>query len=445
MRAFRRSRYDSEILRLGAPALGALAADPLVSLVDTAFVGRLGATELGSLAVAAAVFGVAFALFNFLAYGTTPLVARALGRGDRREAARLSVAAALLGVGIGAATAVILIPAATGVLGIMGAGSDILPGARTYLSIRALALPAVMLVTVGHGVFRGHQDTRTPLKVTIWLNVVNLILDPVLIFGFDWGLAGAAWATVVAQWAGAVWFVVLLVRQNAVPGVGISLPHRSDVALLLAAGRSLVVRAGSLLAAFTLSTAVAARIGTVAVAAHQVMFQIWIFLALVLDALAIAGQAMVGRTLPRDVGESAAVSRRLLVLGFAGGVAMAASLAAIGPWLPGWFSSDAAVVDSVRSVYPFLVLMQPLNALVFVWDGVVIGATDFAFLGKSMVVAAVVTTALLLAVGPMEWGLVGVWWSIVALMLARAAALWWWHRHGPFADARGPFPAFPEA
>lgn len=437
MGAFRRSRFDSEIFKLGIPAFGALAADPLVSLVDTAFVGRLGASELGSLAVAAAVFGVAFALFNFLAYGTTPLVAAAMGRKDQSEAGRLASAAVGIGLAAGLLGVLLLIPLAENVVRIMGASADTVGGATDYLRIRSLALPAVMLITVGHGVFRGLHNTMTPLLVTLGLNAVNLILDPILIFGLDWGLEGAAWATVVAQWSGAAWFVVLLGRQRSALGLHRERPHRDDVRRLLHAGSALLIRTGSLLAALTLATAIAARIGTAQVAAHQIMFQVWIFLSLMLDSLAIAGQAMVATALPRSTAESAAISRRLLALGLTFGLLLTAILVAVGPWVPGWFIDDADVVSALRTVYPFLVVMQPLNALVFVWDGVIIGAGDFAYLAKSMVVALAASAAVLLAVLPLGWGLAGVWWAIVVLMLVRVGLLAWWERTGPHAAARG--------
>lgn len=441
MALLRRGPFDREILRLAVPALGALAADPLVSLVDTAFVGRLGAAALGSLAVAAAVFGVAFALFNFLAYGTTPLVARRIGEGRSGDASRIASAAVLVGLVLGVLSAVVLIASAPSILRVMGASDETLGGATTYLRIRALALPAVMVVTAGHGIFRGLQDTRTPFVITAGLNVVNLVLDPILIFAADLGLAGAAWATLIAQGVGGLWFALSLLRRGRRMGLVWRVPQRRDLRNLLGAGRALVLRTGSLLAALTLATAVAARIGTSAVAAHQVMFQIWIFLSLVLDALAIAGQAMIGGTLTRDREAAAAMARRLLGMGLVFGLGLAAVLAAVGPWLPGWFTDDAGVVGLLRDVYPFLILMQPLNALVFVWDGIVIGATGFAFLAWSTLGSAAAAVVVLALVLPMGWSLAGVWWSIVALMLGRAGSLTWWHLRGPLSAGRGPFPA----
>ncbi len=424
-----RRSADREIAALALPALGALAADPLVSLVDTAFVGRLGAAELGALGVASAVFALAFFVFNFLAYATTPLVAQAVGRGDRDDAGRTVVAALLTAAGLGVAVFAVLELSAGAILDVMGAEDAVSDAALTYLRIRALASPAVLVVLAGHGAFRGYQDTRTPMIVTLGLSAVNLVLDPVLIFGAGLGVAGAAWATVAAQWLGAAAFLwLLLVRRRRELGIALVLPAVARVRRFAAVGRDLVVRTAALVATMTLATAVAARVGTEAVAAHQVSVQLWVFLALVIDALAIAGQALIGRLLGEGQAAAArATGRRLLALGLAGGLVLAAVLVALAAVLPGWFTSDEAVIDRVRAVYPFVVLMQPLNALVFVWDGITIGAGAFRYLAGSVVVAAAVATAVLLAVEPLGWGLAGVWWGITALMAVRAATLaWWW-------------------
>lgn len=428
------SRHDREIFRLGLPALGALAADPLVSLVDTAFVGRLGADALGSLAVAAVIFGVAFGVFNFLAYGTTPLVAGALGRDDPAEASRVAVAALVVAVLVGVAAGVVLIGAADPLLRVVGADAATLEGARTYLRIRSLALPAAMLVTAGHGIFRGFANTRTPFVATAALNIVNLVLDPILIFGFDRGLAGAAWATAVAQWVGAAWFLVALARRGEGVRRGAPRPTTADYRRLLTAGGALVIRTGSILGITALATAVAARVGTSEVAAHQIAWQIWLFLSLVVDALAIAAQTMVATALVRDPREAAEISRRLLLLGLALGIVVGAGLAALGPWLPGWFTPDESVRDALRSIYPIVVIMQPVNAVVFVWDGIVLGASEFRFLAIAMAVAGLVSSAVLLAVLPMGWGLAGVWWGLAVQILSRAGLMTWWHLSGPLSS-----------
>ena len=432
---------DREILRLAVPALGTLAADPIVSLVDTAFVGQLGKTPLGALGVSVAVFSVAFLLFNFLAYGTTPLIAGAVARDDRREAGRLTMGALTLGLGIGLGVLLILELFAEPILRLMGADAELLTDAATYLRIRVLGIPAVLLATVAHGVFRGYQDTRTPLWVTGSISVVNLVLDPIFIFGFDWGLAGAAWATTVAQWLGALVFARLFWVRRVEFSLQMAWPGWFALRPLLGAGRALVIRSGALLGAFTLATAVATRQGDEIVAAHQVAVQLWIFLALVVDALAIAGQALVGLHFGSNRDLARAYARRLLAWGLGGGVVLAGIMAAGWTWLPGVFSNDSDVVEQVGGVYVFIVAMQPLNALVFVWDGIAIGASRFGFLAASTVAAAAATAAVLAGVQTWAWGLPGVWWALVAMMAVRFVTLAWWHVVGPLGSGRDPFPA----
>jgi MATE family multidrug resistance protein len=421
---FAPTAYDRQILRLAVPALGALAADPLVSLVDTAFVGRLGATELGALGVNAAVFALAFALFNFLAYGTTPLVAAAWGRGDREEAGRVVAQAMAVAVVIGALAVVLLEVFWQPILTVMQAGPELLGPAGEYLRVRAWAAPAVLLVTVGHGAFRGMQDTRTPLLVTVGLNLINLIGDPLLIFVAGWGLRGAAVATVVAQWTGAVWFVVLLNRKRRTLGIPVGIPRLAESRPLLTAGTDLIARTAGLLTVFTMATAVAARIGTATVAAHQVAAQVWLFLALVLDSLAIAGQALVGSYL--GVGrtdDARAASNRMLQWGFLFGLGLGVIFLALGSSLAKLFTDDAEIVALVGGVMPFVAALQPIGALVFVWDGIFMGARRFRFLMVSTLIASSMAVAVLVATAAAGWGLTGVWWGITALILGRLGLL----------------------
>ena len=420
-----RSRsHDRQILRLAVPALGALAADPLVSLVDTAFVGRLGSTELGALGVNTAVFALSIALFNFLAYGTTPLVAAAWGRGDRQAAGRVVTQAIGLALVIGAVATVFLELMWRPLLMVMQAGPDMLAPAGEYLRIRALAAPAVLLVTVGHGAYRGMQDTRTPLLVTVGLNVINLIGDPLLIFVAGWGLRGAATATVIAQWTGAIWFLALLSKRRRELGIPAYVPRLSEFGQLATVGTELIARTASLLAVFTVATAVAARIGTATVAAHQIAAQVWLFLSLVLDSLAIAGQALVGRYLGAgEIGNARAASNRMLQWGFGLGAVLGAVFWLLGPVLPKAFTDDADIVAMVAGVMPFVAVLQPIGALVFVWDGIFMGAREFRFLMVSTLAAAVVAGSVLILTVTLEWGLTGVWWGITTLVLGRLALL----------------------
>jgi len=425
-----RTRYDREILTLAVPALGALAADPLVSLVDTAFVGRLGALPLAALGVNVAIFNFAFVLFNFLAYGTTPMVGKAIGRGDKATAGRVVANAFVLALALGIVVVVVLQVLAVPVLRVMGAEGVLLGPAETYLRIRIFAGPALLLITAANGAFRGFQDTRTPLIVTLGVALVNLILDPLFIFGFGWGLAGAAWATLIAQWLGAAAFVFLVYgRLRRTWQVPLRLPTPGELTPFLRVGWALLLRTFALISSLTLATAIATRVGVVEVAAHQVAAQLWLFLSLVVDALAIAAQALVARFVGEGrPGEARAVADRLLFMGAVVGVGLGVGFWILRPWLATAFSDDAAVVAMVLAIFPFVALMQPLNAVVFVFDGIYMAVEDFDYLAVAMILSALAAAVVLLLVLPSGWGLAGVWWGITALMFARMATLAWRYR-----------------
>ena len=418
-------RFDREILALALPALGALAADPLVSIVDTIFVGRLGVLPLAALGVNTSIFSMAFVVFNFLAYGTTPMVARAVGRNDREAAGRVVVQALVVAVLAGVVAVFILQAFAVPITAAMGARGELQAESLSYLRIRAFAGPAVLLVTAGHGAFRGYMDTRTPLVVTIGLNLVNLVLDPLFIFGFGWGLEGAAIATLIAQWVGALWFVDLLLRRRREAlGVRLRLPAMTDLLPFLRVGGELIVRTFALIGTLTLATAIATRVGMIAVAAHQVGSQLWLLLALVVDSLAVAAQAMVAKY--RGSGDplvSRAASNRLLAWGLGTGIGLSLLFWMLEPVLPRLFTDQPEVLATVREIYPFIVVMQPLNALVFVWDGIFLGLEEFRFVAVQMVLSGLAASIVLMLVIPFDWGLQGVWWGIVSLMAVRAVTL----------------------
>ena len=412
-----RRDLDRRILALALPALGALAVEPLVSLVDTAFVGRLGTTELAALGVNTALFGFAFFVFNFLAYATTPLIAADVGRGDLDAAGRTAVQAVALAIGIGLAGIMALQAGAGGLLRLMGAEGSVVDAGAGYLRARAIGMPGVLLVTVGHGVFRGVQNTRTPLLVTLGVSLVNLILDPVLIWGVGLGLTGAGLASAVGQLLGGA--AVLWLMASGRTGLPLvwGVPTPAELRPFLAAGSALTVRTLALVSTFTVATSMATRLGPVNVAAHQVASQVWLFLALVVDAIAIAAQAMVGKSLGEENRAAArAAANRMLQWGLVWGVALGVIFWSLRNILPTWFTSEADVVATAVALMPFVALMQPLNALVFVWDGVFIGAARFRFLAISMVGAAVLTVVLLVRAD----SVVDIWWAVTFLMVVRA-------------------------
>ncbi|MFV1962297.1 MAG: MATE family efflux transporter [Acidimicrobiia bacterium] len=412
------SKTDKAILGLAIPALGALAIDPLLTLVDTAFVAQLGTTELAALGVDTAILGFAFFAFNFLAYVTTPLVARALGKGRRDEARRWVGDALLLAVGLGVLVTLIVLVAAPLFVELMGASPEVGERAVSYLRIRALATPAVLIVTTGHGAFRGHKDTRTPLVVAAGVNGLNLVLDPLLIFTLGLGLEGAAVATVVAQYVGAVWFL-WLIRSRRIA----SRPKnfRDSLPSLLALGRNgalLTARTGLLLAAFTVAASSATRLGAEAIAAHQLVAQMFLLSAMLADSFAIAAQAMVGETAGQgEIGPLHELSRRLVSWGVVAGLILAVFVAA-GRYALALLATAPEVADLTIEAGGIAAAVEPVAALVFVADGIFLGLLAFG----TMVIstgAGAVTAISLMVLTPIGESLTGVWWALGVMMIVR--------------------------
>src|SRR5947207_1278721 len=416
---------DREILRLAVPALGALAAEPLYILTDTAVVGHLGTPQLGGLAVAGTNLTSAFSLFNFLSYGTTAAVARAAGAGRSEVSAHNAVQSLWLATGIGVALALAGLLGAPLLVGLMGPSASVRPHALLYLRIASLGMLPVMLGLVGVGYLRGLQDTVTPLRIALLANAANLVLEVVAIYGLGMGLAASAWATVLAQVGAAVVFCRHIARHARAAEVGWR-PDPATLRALVVVGRDLFLRTGSLLAALAVATAVASRLGTAPLGAHQIAFQLWSFLALSLDAVAIAAQAMVARLLgASDAAGARSASRRMVEWGVVAGVALGALVLALRPVLVPLFSDDPAVVHLARQVLWVVALLQPLNAVVFVLDGVLIGAGDLRFLAGAMVAAFVVFLPAAVLAGTAGGTLGWLWGAVTLLMLVRLVGVAW--------------------
>jgi MATE family, multidrug efflux pump len=415
-----RSPYDGEILRLALPALGALAAEPLYILVDTAIVGHLGRTQLAALGAAATALGV-LATFNFLQYGTTAQVARATGAGEHAVARKLGAQALWLSLGVGivlAATVALLAGPIAALVGVEGRTAD---QAETYLRIVAIGIPSFFLALGGQGYLRGISELRAPLVLIVLGNLVNVVLELLFVYGFGWGIEGSAWGTAIAQscmGAGFVWLIVRHVGRDDLAPV-VALARR-----LVSVGKFLFVRTASLIAAFLLAGAVVARLGDAELGAFQISFQLWIFLALVLDAIAIAGQIIVGRELGAGRPERAfAASVRMIGLAAAVGTVFAVALLALSGVLPRLFSGDEAVLAQCALLWPIFALMQPLNGAVFALDGILIGAGDGPYIAGSMVVAFAACTAVLAVTVAADWGIRGVWAAIGVLIVVRLATM----------------------
>lgn len=439
-----RNPRDGAIAALAIPALGTLAIDPLISIIDTIWVSKLGTSSLAAIAIASAVFGAVFAVLGFVHVTITPLVAGEVGRNNLPQAGGVTKGAFVVSVGIGVVVAGVAVLLAEPVVELFGASGDVLAQAVSYLQIRMLALPAMLVAMVGHGVYRGHQDTRTPLYVTIAMNVVNLVLDPILIFGLGMGIVGAAWATVIAQLIAATAFLVLMFgRDRSKLGLNgrIGDARGIEVSTILVKGWPMMVRSMALLFALTATTVAAARIGVAEVAAHQIAFQLWLFLAFVLDSLAVAAMAMIGMDLGRkDTAAARDLAHRMLALGLMMGAVLGLGLAIVEPFLAGLFSADVPVSEGLSSIVWIVVLLQPITALVYVWDGIAIGASAFRFMAVTMVCGAAVTVLCLALIGDT---LTGVWLSIGALSVSRLAASLGWQIFGPLAREQDPSPSSP--
>jgi putative MATE family efflux protein len=420
----RRSPYDAEIWRLALPAFGALAAEPLYVLVDTAIVGQLGTRPLAGLAVSGTVLVAAFSLFNFLAYSTTAAVARRIGAGDRRGAAALGLDGAWLALGIGLVLMLVGLAASSWVVDAMGASDDVRPYALDYLRISLLGAPFMLVGFAGAGYLRGVQDTASTLVIAVAASVINLVLELLFVVGFDWGIAGSAWGTVIAQAAAAVAFVTLVVRSARRERAPLR-PTRGGVQQTAVVGGPLMVRTASLLVVFIATTSLAARISDDAVAAHQIAYQMFLLLALSMDALAIAAQAMVGRSLGAvDAPGARAMARRMLEWGVLVGVGFGVVLAALTPFLVTVFSDDSGVQHLAEQLLWIVAAIQPLNAVVFVLDGVLIGAGDARFLALAMLVATFavyVPAAVIVTIA--GGGVVALWMALVLWFAARAVGL----------------------
>jgi putative MATE family efflux protein len=412
----RRSPYDREILRLAVPALGALAAEPLYVLVDTAIVGHIGTPQLASLAIAATVLSTAFTIFNFLTYGTTAQVARLHGAGQEEEAARVGAQAQWLSLIIGAVLLVLVVALAHPLAVLMGADGEVLDGAVLYLRIAALGAPAFMLASAGQGYLRGMGDLGTPLKILTAAHVVNVVLELLFVYGFDWGLAGSAWGTVIAQAGMGAAF--LWVQHRA----GWERPVPARMRALMRVGSEIAVRTTALLGAFLVASAVLARIGPASLGAHQIAFQLFVFLALVLDAVAIAAQVMVGRMLGAgDAAGARAAATRMIAWSAALGALFGVALIALGDAIPELFTDDPAVVERAHAIWWLFAALMPLNGAVFALDGILIGAGDTRFLALAMLAASAVYIPIALLALDQGWGIVGVWWGLAALIVIRLA------------------------
>jgi putative MATE family efflux protein len=418
-----RSPQDGEILRLAVPAFGALVAEPLFLLADSAIVGRIGTVPLGGLGVASQALTTLVGISIFLAYGTTAAVARQLGAGNTQAALRQGIDGLWLAAVIGVVVLAAGWPLAPAIAGAFGGSAAVTAQAVIYLRISLLGAPSMLAILAGTGVLRGLQDTRTPLLVAVAANVVNVALSATFVLGLHWGIAGSAWGTAIAQTGGAAVYLAVVGRGARRAGIRFA-PDLDGVRAAALAGASLVVRTLALQAVLIIATAIAARQGNAAIAAHQVAFRIWGLLAFALDAIAIAGQAITGRYLGAgDAAGARAATSRMIGWGVVYGVVFGAVVLAARPLLPGLFAVAPDVRRLLLAVLLIVAIQQPVSGVVFVLDGVLIGAGDQDYLALAGLTALAVFGVAAAAVVGSHAGLVALWLAFSAWMLARLATL----------------------
>lgn len=412
---------DRRIVAIAVPAFAALVTEPLMLAADTIVVGHLGTVPLAGLAVASTVLGTVVGLCIFLAYGTTATVARLQGAGDVAGARREGVSGVWLAIGLGTVLGGLLAVLARPLTTALSSSDAVAAAAFDYLVVSAAGVPAMLVVLAATGALRGTMDLRTPLVVAVVANLGNVVLNVVLVYGLDLGITGAALGTVIAQWGAALWLGGVVLRDALRTGASVR-PHGAGVLRAGLDGVPLLVRTATLRASLVLATAIAATLGDSALAAHQIATTIVTLLAFVLDSLAIAGQTLTGTSLGEgDADGTRSVVARLMAWGAGAGVVAAVLLAVTAVLLPPLFTPDAAVQDALLPVLVVVAVIQPLSGVVFVLDGILIGAGDGRYLAWAGLVVLAVYAPLALVLG--RTGLVGLWCAYGGFIAARLAVL----------------------
>ncbi|MFF7044527.1 MATE family efflux transporter [Streptomyces massasporeus] len=419
-----RRQHDREIVALALPAFGALVAEPLFLMTDTAIVGHLGTAQLAGLGIASALLMTAVSVFVFLAYATTAAVARRVGAGDLQAAIRQGMDGIWLALLLGAVVAAVALPTAPHLVDLFGASDAATPYAITYLRISVLGIPAMLVVLAATGVLRGLQDTKTPLYVAIAGFAANGALNAGLVYGAGLGIAGSAWGTVIAQCGMAAVYLAVVLRGARKHGASLR-PDAAGIRASAQAGVPLLVRTLSLRAILMIATAVAARLGDADIAAHQIILSLWSLLAFALDAIAIAGQAIIGRYLGAGDAQGARdACRRMVEWGIAVGVVLGALVVITRPAFLPLFTSDPGVKDVALPALIIVALSQPISGIVFVLDGVLMGAGDGPYLAWAMLLTLAVFTPVALLVPVLGGGLTALWATMTLMMTVRMLTLW---------------------
>ncbi|WP_132993609.1 MATE family efflux transporter [Gordonia zhaorongruii] len=424
------------MLRLASSALVVLIAPPLYLMLDLAVVGRLGATELAALAVATLVLAVISTQLTFLSYGTTARSARSYGAGDRDGAVSEGVQATWIALGVGALIVVAAWLSAPWVTSVLVPDAAVAADAARWLRIAVFGVPVILVAMAGNGWMRGVQEARRPVIYVVCGLGVGAVLCVGLVHGVGpmprLGLEGSAVSNLVGQSITGILFGARLHREaSRSRSIGLA-PQRSRITAQLSMGRDLILRSMSFQICFVSAAAVAARFGVAQVAAHQVVLQLWEFMSLLLDSLAIAAQQLVGAALgARTFDAARRTARHVTAVSLAVAVGLGAVLAAGAGVLPRIFTSDSGVLDAIATPWWFFVAMLPIAGVVFALDGVLLGSGDAAFLRTATLAGALCAFLPMIWLSLVfDWGLAGIWAGLMSFMITRLGAVVWRVRSG---------------
>lgn len=413
-----------DILLLALPALGVLAANPLYLLLDTAIVGRLGTAQLAALAAGAAIQSTVTTQLTFLSYGTTARSSRFYGAGQRDKAVAEGVQSTWVALGVGTLLALVVGVFAQPLAQALAGDYDTSVRAAQWMRVAALAVPMTLVIMAGNGWLRGVQNTRLPFYLTLCGLVPGAALLPVLVGRF--GLVGSAVSNVIGMGITSLLFLVVLAREHRSYG-GSWAPRWDVIKQQLVLGRDLILRSLSFQVSLLTAASVAGRFGVVALAAHQLMLQLWNFLTLVLDSLAIAAQTLTGAALGRGgAAQARAVGLQALRYSMIFAVVLSGVFAVFGAQIQGLFTSDPEVMDTLRVPWILLIAMIVAGGAVFALDGVLLGASDAAFL-RNLTLFSLLAVALpiIVASGIFGWGLTGIWVGQLAQVVVRLVGVVW--------------------
>lgn len=410
----------ARVFALALPALGVLAAEPLYVLVDTAVVGHLGAAPLAGLALGGTVLSVLTSQLTFLSYGTTARTARLFGAGRRAEAVAEGGQATWLAIFVGLAVLVLGQLFAHSILSALAGNPAVADAATRWLRIALIGAPAILITLAGNGWMRGVQDTVRPLYYILAGNVLSAIACPLLVYPLGFGLEGSAIANVLAQYTAATLFLIALRSERAMVR-----PRASIMAAQMVLGRDLILRSLSFQICFLSAAAVAARESAAALGAHQIVYQLWVLLSLILDSLAISAQALIGAELgAKRVQRARAVAWQITRYSFALGVVLALVFAALAGVLPHVFTDDQAVLAQIPHAWWLFVAQQPVAGVVFALDGVLLGAADTRFLRTTTLACALGAFLPLIWLSwAFGWGLTGIWVGLTLFLVTRMIAV----------------------